>query len=803
VQREAIDTFRAGLKQLHREIRRPTYRTLVVHAELAGRALHTSTIGDLLNGPGTPRWVTVEAFLSACHGYAEAHRIPVPPGRFALDRWHEDYRAVEAALADGTRAPRPAPVQRAPRTNGTNPRGRIRSLLPAQLPPDLSVFAGRSAELADLDLLLARTSGEHPGASTNLAVISGGAGVGKTALALHWAHRVAPQFPDGQLYVNLRGFGPAATAMDPGEAVRGFLDVLLPVAPTQIPSTIDAQVALYRSLLAGRKILVVLDNARDSDQVRQLLPGAPDCFVVVTSRTTLTGLVAVSGAHAVRVDRLSDHHARDLLASRLGRARVEGEPDAVADLVTACANLPLALSVAAAHAVTRPQVSLAALAADLADPRRRLDALTSDSAHTDVRHVFSWSYHALSEPAARLFRLLGLHHSVDVTAATTASLAGADPGSSGRLLGELAEAGLIVEQGRGRYEIHDLLRVYAAELAVRVDPAGQRNAAVARVLDHYLDTSDAATRVLGRTCGEPVGVGRFRPGVTAETFDDPTAALAWFAAEHRNVLLSVDHFIAVDRVIEALELAHNTYFLDRRGLWQDWPALGRKIVEAADRAGDPIVRSRARRLLAYALLRFDQTEEAQQHLRHALQLAQRTTSRLTEAAIHLTLAEVRSAQELHADGLAHAQQAAELYRRAKDINGQASALNTIGWFLAHLDRNARALECCEQALEIQLGTGNRRGQAYTYDSLGYIHRREGDLARSIACYESAIGAFQELGELREEAESTICLGDAHATIGDLDKARKAWDKAADLFETLGQPSRADDLRARAASAVGK
>ncbi|HEU5107328.1 MAG TPA: NB-ARC domain-containing protein, partial [Micromonosporaceae bacterium] len=656
MQDEPFEAFRASVAQVYREVRRPTYRALVTQAELAGAVLHTSTIGDLLNGPRTPRWVTVEAFLRACERYAEAHRIATPAGRFDLDRWHADYRAAEAAQAERAGSSRPA----------AGGRGTRSVVVPAQLPADLPAFAGRSAELAALDRLLA-SAGTSAGTAAPV-VVSGGAGVGKTALAVHWAHRVAPRFPDGQLYVNLRGFG-AGAAMDPGEAVRGFLDVLQ-VDPARIPARVDAQAALYRSLLAGRRMLVVLDDARDSDQVHHLLPGAPGCFVVITSRTTLTGLVAASGAHPLTVDRLTDDEARELLSGRLGGGRVAAEPRAVDELVTACAHLPLALSIVAAHAVTRPRTGLSALAVDLADPRRRLDVLTSDSAHTDVRRVFSWSYHSVSEPAARLFRCLGLHHGVDVTVATAASLAGVAPQRAARLLDELADTSLVVEHGPGRYDMHDLLRVYAAELADVADPPERREAATNRILDHHVHTAGAATRLLGRSCGDPVVLGRPAPGVTPETLDDQKAAKAWFEAEHRNVLVLVDHALATGRLTRACQLAWNVFdFLDRRGRWHDWLALGHRLVAAVGRSDDPAVRSRAHRLLANAYLRFDRIDEGLEQLEQALPLDRDAGNPLGQAAVQMTLSAVRTGQDRHADGLAHARRARELYRGAGDADG--------------------------------------------------------------------------------------------------------------------------------------
>jgi hypothetical protein len=363
---------------------------------------------------------------------------------------------------------------------------------PAQLPADLPSFTSRGDELAALDAILARTTDPPTAAVISL---SGTAGVGKTALALHWAHRVADRFPDGQLYVDLRGFDPTGSAMSPDEAIRGFLDAV-GVTARCIPASLDARAGRYRSLLAGRRMLVVLDNARDTDQVCPLLPGAPGCLVLVTSRNQLTSLVAKEGAHPVTLDLLAPDEALQLLTRRLGPARVAGELDAAEDIIASCARLPLALSIVAARAASHPTFRLADLAADLRSRHNGLDAFDGGEPVTDARALFSWSYHALSDPAARLFRLLGLHPGPDIGNLAAASLAGIPVARARSLLAQLTRAHLVTERAPGRYAFHDLLRTYAAELARAVDGDAERRAARQRMFDHYLHTSHAAGRLL-------------------------------------------------------------------------------------------------------------------------------------------------------------------------------------------------------------------------------------------------------------------------------------------------------------------
>jgi hypothetical protein len=355
---------------------------------------------------------------------------------------------------------------------------------PRQLPAAFRHFSGRQSELAELDLVLDQT----PAGAVPVVAISGTAGIGKTTLAVWWAHRVAHRFPDGQLYVNLRGFDAKTQAMDPGEAVRRFL-AALNVPPERIPDDVDAQAALYRSHLAGRRMLLVLDNARDSAQVRPLLPGTPGCLVVVTSRRQLTSLIAADGAHPLTLNLLTGEEARLLLSRHLGAGRVAAEPAAVTEIVTRCARLPLALGLMAARVAVRPTVPLRLLADELCDTQQRWQTLTDDDTASDVRTVLSWSYQALTPAAARLFRLLGLHPGQDTDAPAAASLAALPVSATRLLLAELTQGSLLVEHVPGRYTFHDLLRAYATHLAHMIESEDQRRAAAGRVQHHYMNGS--------------------------------------------------------------------------------------------------------------------------------------------------------------------------------------------------------------------------------------------------------------------------------------------------------------------------
>jgi DNA-binding SARP family transcriptional activator/Flp pilus assembly protein TadD len=662
--------------------------------------------------------------------------------------------------------------------------------VPRQLPPVTAHFVGREAELADLDRLVAADADADGGGTAGAAVLAGTAGIGKTTLALHWAHRAAGRFPDGQLYANLRGFHPTGPPVTPAEVLRGFLDALA-VPPHRVPAAVEAQTALYRSLLADRRVLVVLDNARDAEQVRPLLPGGPGCLALVTSRAALTSLVALDGAHPVALDLLGPAEAHRLLARRVGARRLEAEPAAAEEVVGRCAGLPIALGMVAARGAAHPEFPLAALAAELRDAGARLDALADEDPAGDLRAVFSWSYRALGADAARLFRLLGLHPGPDVGVPAAASLAGLPPERVRPLLAELARAQLLVEHAPGRYGSHDLLRAYAAELARRTDPEPGRRGAERRLLDHYLHTADRADRLL-HPAREPVPLDPPAPGVVPESPTDHDAALAWFTAEHAALLAAVEHAAAAGWDAHAWQLASAMWtFLDRRGRWSEQAVIGRRAVAAAGRLADPAARIRTHRNLAYAWTRLGRHADAHVELRHALDLYGGSGDGLGRAHLHRHLSYVCGQQNRHADALDHARQALDLYRAADHRPGQAAMLNGLGWYHAQLGDHEQALAACAQALDLHRELGDRDGQAATLDSLGYVHHRGGRHAEAVLHYRRALELCQELGDRYGEASILRHLGGAHAAAGDTGAARDAWCRALAILDELDHPEAAE------------
>jgi transcriptional regulator with XRE-family HTH domain len=457
-------------------------------------------------------------------------------------------------------------------------------VVPRQLPAHVDGFVGRAVELAALSCLLARYD-ECGVRSMVVAAVTGTAGVGKTALAVHWAHQVSDRFPDGQLYVDLRGYHPSGDTMDPDVVVQGFLDAF-GVPPAGIPTALDAQVALYRSLVAGKRVLVVLDNARDSEQVRPLLPGSATCVVVTTSRDQLTSLIATNAARPLVLDLLSTEEARELLFGRLDAHRIADESQAADEIIASCARLPLALAVAAARAATTPRLPLQTLAGQLRQARSGLDVLAVGDPFADARAVFSWSYHALGGAAARLFRLLGLYYGPEVAVSAAASLAGLPTSRTRTLLAELCRAHMLIERSPGRYMFHDLLRAYAAELAQDHDGSSDIRDALHRVLDRDLHTAFAAARLLNPD-REPIPVTRPQPGVVVDELADREQAMAWFTEEYPALLAAVERASRIGFDSHAWRLVWALAdFLNWRGHWQDWRAIHDPALEADRRIGD-------------------------------------------------------------------------------------------------------------------------------------------------------------------------------------------------------------------------
>ncbi|GAB1689815.1 BTAD domain-containing putative transcriptional regulator [Krasilnikovia sp. M28-CT-15] len=682
-------------------------------------------------------------------------------------------------LSGDAEVPRTAPVTAAPAAAAARPAS---APGPAQLPHGLAHFTGRTAELDQLTELAGSDQ------SVMIAAITGTAGVGKTSLALQWAHRVAPDFPDGQLYVNLRGFDPHGSPMEAGEVLRGFLEAF-GVAAQQIPAALADRAASFRSLLAGRRVLVVLDNARDTEQVLPLLPGTPGSAAVVTSRRRLSALVA-AGAVPVTLDLLTADEAALLLARRFGAERAAAEPHAVTDLVTMCARLPLALAIVAARAAAFPHHRLSALAAELREATGGLDAFMGETESGDARAVLSWSYQQLTDDAARLFRLLGLHPGPEITYPAAASLAGVPVRRVRRLLTELSGAHLLEERAPGRFTFHDLLRAYAAEQAEDLDPEPERRAATHRVLDHYLHSARAADRLLYAYREQPA-VDPPDPAATVTTFTDTEAAKSWFAAEQAVLVEAITHATEAGFPAHASRLTWTiTAFLNYQGKWDVWEMCLHAALAACTRMHDLAGAALAHRLLSLAQLQQGRLDAATGHARQSLELFDRLGDLANSARLHLDLGRLADRQGEHGAALESARLALDLSREAGDRSGEADALNWIGRYSANLGNYADALRYCRESLTLHGEADDYPGQADTWDTLGFASHQLGDYAEATASYERALELWRRLGDRYEVATTLLRLGDTRHAAGDDAAAGALWREAGGILDDLGHPQAA-------------
>lgn len=682
-------------------------------------------------------------------------------------------------------ADRPHAAAFAERTTAARIQGVHDPARPAQLPSRVAGFAGRTGHLAELDDLVRRTGGTAAGAIT---VVAGSAGVGKTALAVHWAHAAAPRFPDGQLYVNLRGFDPGGRPVRPGEVLHGFLGAL-GVPAALIPADDDGRAALYRTMLAGRRLLILLDNAADADQVRPLLPGCAGCFVLVTSRNQLTGLIVSMRARLLTLPPLTGAEARQLLAARLSPTRLAAEADAIAELIDRCQRLPLALALIAARLAAQPATTIRALARQLGDedPSGSLDTLSVGDASTDLRTVFSWSYRHLSPDAARLFRLLGIHPGPDVSPAAVASLLAVTPARVRALLRELTGNHLLQEQRPDRFEFHDLLRAYAAELAKALDTPAARQQALHRVLDYYLVSAHTAAALL-EPLRERVPIAVSQRGVLPEPLSTRLEALSWFAAERAALLAAVRRAEAEGSHARCWQLAHIvSTCLYARGHWHDLASAQRTAMRAARRGGERTGEGHAHLGLARVYSGLGRWAKMRPHLRRALAIFADSGDHAGLARAHNAMALSYSRRGAHLRALHHNQHALRHFRLAGIANAYGQALNDIGWDYALLGRYRPALSYCRRALQVIDALAEPTEAAHTWDSLGYVHHHLRERRRAVACYERAVRLFRENGSRYHEAESLTRLGDTYRAAGRPDAARAVWQQARDILDDLHHP----------------
>jgi len=662
--------------------------------------------------------------------------------------------------------------------------------VPRELPAPVPGFVGRRPQLAELNRIAASA-----GAETGLpiAAICGGGGVGKTALAVHWAHRRAADFPDGQLYIDLRGFS-AREPVAAVDALGRFLNAL-GVDPDRIPAGVDERASRYRTMLAGRRMLVVLDNAVSAEHVRPLLPGSATCMVVVTSRDSLAGLVAADGAQRIQLDVLAESDGINLLRALLPD-RVDAQPQDAAALVQLCGGLPLALRVAAEVAASRPDEPLSEIVAELGADQDRLELLDAGDDPNTLRAVLSWSYRRLSSGAARLFRLFGAEPGPHLSLAAAASLAGVSLSTGRRLVGELTRAHMLAEVSPGRYAPHQVLRAYAREL-LDDEAAHDRRPAMRRLLDHYVHTADRADRVLDPTRTR-VDLVELSAGVVVGDFPTAAKAKAWFCAERQSLL-------AAARLGRDYGFAEHTWqlawamatYLDRSAGWLDWAAVNTVALQATS---DPAALAQAHAGLAQASARLGLADVAEEHWQRCADQFARAGDALGEAAVAAHLADMYVRAGRTDDAVEVAERAVELFRSQGDEAGLAGALTNAGYCHAVAGDYDRALAECTEALDLWRRRGHPTAAASTFDSLGFLYRRMGRYDEAERNYRQALAAHRERGDRLQEATVLRHLAEIHEQMGQETLAGDERQAAASILDEFSHVD-ANHLRVRLSETV--
>ncbi|GAA0553599.1 hypothetical protein GCM10010390_64570 [Streptomyces mordarskii] len=654
--------------------------------------------------------------------------------------------------------------------------------IPRQLPPQPAHFTGRTAELSRLDALL---DSEKLGRLSTVVVsaIAGSAGIGKTSLAVRWAHSAQNRFPDGQLYINLRGYDP-----DPpltSSHALGFFLRSLGLPAERIPQDVEAMEGMYRSVLAGRRVLVVLDNAATPEQVRPLLPNEPGCVVVVTSRSRLSGLVARDGAHRVSLDVLTPDEAISLMREVIGCDRVNGELESVIQLARQCAYLPLALRVAAERVAGRPHLTVGDLVEELTVEHNRLDALAADDDEaTAVRTVFSWSYHSLSPEAARVFRLLALQPGPDISLEAVAALAGVTPGEAGRQLDALVAVHLLAATSRGRFQFHDLLRAYAFERATTDEPAAERDTATRRLFEWYLHTAHAALfAFLPQHPDMPIDP--VAPNCQPLEFADREHARRWFTIEHGNLLAVVRHAPAANQhtigwqlpqVIDGY-LAEVYHATERISVHQ----LG---LAAAQHLGHELAQNWAYCHLGEAYEYARRYDKAIACFRHALEIAKKIGHMFGEAAALIELGSVCNKLGRYAEAADHSRQALSICRVMGHQRNEGLSLRQLGSALLGMGELDKAMIHLHQSLDISHKLGSPGLQAFALQSMAGVCRERGQNADAVDHLKKAAALYRAQRSDHDYAEILIDLGTVLSGMDRLCEARESWEEAHAILTEL-------------------
>ena len=666
---------------------------------------------------------------------------------------------------------------------------------PAQLPADIGDFTGRETHVEHLSaLLLSGNAASSPGA-VRIAVVNGAAGLGKTTLAVHAAHQVSAHFPDGQLYVDL--LGASAQPAAPGEVLARFLRDL-GVEGDKVPARDDERAALYRTTLTGRRMLILLDNAKDSAQIRPLLPGSSSCAVLVTTRNRTSDLAST---RFFDLNVLEDPEALALFSRIVGEERAEAEPDATAEVLVACAGLPLAIRICAARLAARRGWKIATLAGRLRNQHKRLDEMKAGD--LAVRASFQVSYDSIrtrsrgADPA-RAFRLLGLWEGASIGLQAAAALLGKPEDDVAEMLEGLVDVNLLESPAPDWYRFHDLLKVYAMERAEAEESEAARDDAVNRLLWWYLDTAQAAADTVSPQRYQVPSVPR-APGHPPLTFATMEAALAWYDDERANIV-AVTRLAAAVGLDEVASRLPSTLFpmFNRRNNWTDCVTTHRVAAESASKTGDRLVEAWALNQIGYALGKL-RDPEAFAPLERALAIRQELGDTRGEAQTAISLGEchlrIHGAGE---DALRYMRRAADLLEPMGVSSLRAAALNNLGEVYFELGDLDAAAECYVQALEISRELG-AIAEGYALLNLGRVNLRQRRPAEAIARFEEALPKQRASGALDGEAWVLQGLGAAQAETGRQADARSSLTEALRLFEQIGYQGPATETAALLAS----
>lgn len=655
----------------------------------------------------------------------------------------------------------------------------------AQLPAAAATFVGRENELFRLSEIMS-CAGE-PGTPQAVA-IDGPPGAGKTALALRVAHAVVDDYSDGQLYVDLRGYSPDGRPRLVDEVLEEFLTAL-GVQTDVIPAGPERRAALYRSVLADRKVLVVLDNAADSHQLQPLLPASSGCGVLVTSRKRLGGL-AMRSDRRITLGPMTEQESITLLRKVIGADRAAAEPDAVRMLAERCGHLPLALRIAAERVATHPHHAVSQLVAELTTEEQRLDALTTDDS-VAVKTVFSWSYRDLSAEAARMFRSLGLHPGSHVSAGAAAALAGQPAPHARRLLDRLTAVHLLEGLGNDRYRMHDLLRVYAAELAAAEEPAAERTTAIRRLVEWYLRNDYPANHALAPQRHDPVlEPSEFELDVAEFDYD---SALEWCELEMSNITTAARLAVEIGENVTAWKLAAGSFnYLQLRKRWTLWVASHELGVLGARRAGDRYGEAWVLNNLAIAYRDLRRLDEAKECFGQALAIRVELGDRVGQAWSLNGSGFVAFDLSQFDDAARHFGAALDIFREVGDRHGKGISLANLGDSCRALHDFDRAVPALEQALRLFEEINDRYGVGYTLVKLGDTYSELDRPARALEFFQRALETRRAVGDRWGEAETLhkrglVLLGGAGPLADALDSLRAAFE----IFDELGDPRAAD------------